>query len=620
MTSRTPANTVDEMIQSAGRLALEHNERDVIAAIESLREVLSRTDLSHEQRQNAQFALVTALQHRGEHSLAIETIAAITVDASTDDTLLCWLKGLTAKSLEALGRADQACEIFEEALGLIKKGNIDSKVRAAIALEAGKAFHSMGKDDRARSCWEESLAASKDDPTQQEHACRAKANLAFLLLNDPDEENQKSGLSLLEDSSNTKRMIGDIDGLANNYCNLGMYYWKTGRYERAIAYMRRDLFLSRKVGDQRAIAATLGNISQLYMVLKQFSRARELLAEAKQIGERLHDIRLLQITADQLALVNQNGKDAGLKGDGVGPAAKCLCGSGMLYPACCGRADFEPIDIPVIYGGVSEDLAEIEKESKAAGVEMSSLDFILRHTDQSKRRLAWSRIHSHDGWLEMHELPDMANHHLISARALAREAMEDESSPSKPLACAILSACALEAFINQVAYFVSNANSKHEGKLHTIPTELLADVMEYQRTTRLEDKWDILGKALCGASWPPPQTLKKEFTDLVYIRNELVHFKVADYEQVVPSPQSPHPIMKRIPPSVTSRSIPHAWPARVLTPSFAEWCVTVADRMMAHFREGYAANRFKSAQPAAQPYGLPVTPPAGQESRQAPAG
>jgi len=191
----------------------------------------------------------------------------------------------------------------------------------------------------------------------------------------------------------------------------------------------------------------------------------------------------------------------------------------------------------------------------------------------------------------MRELPDMANHHIISAKVLANESKSEEDSVTKPLSCVMLSACALEAFINQVAFFLNEVQAFPESSLHTIPSELSEDVLEFQRHTELTLKWDIIGKALCGKLWPPPNALWSDFRNLIHIRNELVHFKIGDYEKVVPPPKRAHEIFQRIPTSVETRSIPHAWPARILTPSFAEWCVRVAESMIDYLRQSYNQTR-----------------------------
>lgn len=588
---------LDQQIRQTSELILEHDEDAIINSIESLKTLLSHPDLSSLQKRVVHLNLVRAYQRRGEHHAAIETLNSIEGEMRTrDDQIVgAYIKELGAISYCVLGFYKESCDLFNEILNELDQLDADPRMRATVALEAGKAFRSNGDNDRAQECWEQALKFFEGKDDEIEHYARAKANLGFILLHDPDETKQEEGVKVIEESSDLKRLIGDLEGLANNYCNLGLYYWRKKRYERAIAFIRKDLHLSRKVGDLRAIASTLGNLSTLYADLKQLSLARQLLREAKQIGETLKDKRLIEIANHNLEIINDIGKKAGLKREKIGPAADCGCGSGKAYQECCGQADFEPIDIPMLFGGISEDIEQIYKDIKDSGGEPSHLDFILRQTDESKRRLAWSQIKGRDGWLEMHELPDMANYYLSSAKALADESNSDSDSSTKPLACVSLSVCALEAFINQVAFFLHETQTFSGSKRHSIPPELSGDVMDFQRHTKLEDKWDILGKVLCGDCWPPPKSLWIEFQNIVYIRNELIHFKVADYEQVVPPPKKPYDIMRRVPESVKTRKIPHGWPARLLTPSFANWYVNVVESMIGYFRRSYGQSRLSGA-------------------------
>lgn len=588
MTKDNSIQSIDEMITSAGIMALEHDEASIIEAIKLFDNILNIPDLTDDQRPSAKLGLAEAYQHRGDHNSALKILNKISKLPKVSPITLTLVNYFTAISYQSLGHIDESCKLFDETIYQLETLEADPKIRAGAALEAGKAFYSKGDSAHACQYWEQALIYFEGKDDEIEHCARTKANLASVLLNDSDEQRQKEGIKLIEESSEIKSQIGDLDGLATNYCNLGLYYWRTKRFERAIAYLRRDLYLSRKVGNLRSLATTLGNLSQLYASMNQFGPARDLLREAKGIGKKLGDMSLIDITNKCLEMVNSVAKKAGKQGEKIGPIAACTCESGKTYQECCGRADFEQIDIPIIFGGISQDLEQIVRQVTASGAEPSRLDFILRQTPQSMNRSAWSRIHTHDGWLEMHELPDMANHHLIAASNLAKGSVNEPDSVTQPLACVILSACALEAFINQVSFFLNEVLNFHEGKLHQVPPELSANVMDFQRNTRLEDKWDIVGKALCGDNWPPQSNLWTDFKNLIYIRNELVHFKVADYEQVVPLPQKPHEIMKRIPPTVETRKIPHGWPARLLTPSFATWSVGVAESMIDHFKQGYA--------------------------------
>ena len=574
---------IDRRIHDAAVLSLEHSEASTIEAISRLEILVEDPGLSRSQKQSVFMSLAQAHQRRGQHRVAIDLLQSLRDEPSAQDDPALDMSAamLMAVSHNALGVNEQACKLFDAVLAFLEAPGTEPRMLAMANIEAGKAYSQAGDPSRAKECWEAALKYCEGREEEIEHQARVKANLGLLLLHDPDEEQQEQGVRTIEESSAMKRQIGDLDGLANNHCNLAIYFWGKKRYERAIAYMRTDLALSRHVGNLRSLASTLGNLAGLYTELRQLSSARALLREARQIGEDLQDEKLKAISEHGLRCVDQAGREARQQNVTIGPGTECACGSGRQYRDCCGRADFEP-----------EDLDKVMHEMKAAGVEPSRLDFILREPSHgSGGRLAWSRMHMHDGWLEMSELPDMANLHLASAKSLADEAASAPDDICKPLSCVLLSTCAAEAFINQVAFFLHEIKCFPEGKLHSIPRELSADVMAFQRRTELTQKWHLLGEALCGGAWPPPTDTWTGFRNLVFIRNEVVHFKVADYEQVVPPPRDPHEVVKRIPKDVGMRQCPHAWPMRVLTPALASWSVGVVEGMISHFRRGYSRAR-----------------------------
>lgn len=325
--------------------------------------------------------------------------------------------------------------------------------------------------------------------------------------------------------------------------------------------------------------------------MNQLSEARSMLRKAQDIGDELKDEYLLFQTAKGFEHINEKGKELHQNKVTIGPKTDCSCGSGKPYEDCCGQADFEPIEFPVAMGFAAEEMDTVSKKYRDAGKETSRLDFIFRQTAQSNLRTAWTRTKVDDGWLELRAFPDMANYHLFSAKALCEESKDDPNSVTKPLSCLILSVCALEAFINQVAFFLHDVQQFHEVKLYSIPDELKGDAFEFQRNNELSMKWDILGKSLCGKFWPPSGNLWSDFVNLIYIRNELIHFKIDDFEQIIPPPKKKSEIYKRVPKSANIRDVPQTWPERILTPEYAKWCVNVAEIMIQNFKNGYEQNR-----------------------------
>jgi hypothetical protein len=364
--------------------------------------------------------------------------------------------------------------------------------------------------------------------------------------------------------------------------------------------MRQDLSVSRKLGDERGIASSLVNLAALYGDLRQLSTARKLLREAKIIAHSLLDENLTKAITGLEENINAIGRNAGTQGDPVGPNAWCACESGKQYQNCCGLADFEPEDLPSISLQVAEGAQNTRNELAAVGARPSTLDYILRVDQKVQDRHAFTQIHVHDGWISVDELPDVANVHFMSARSLAAEAQSEPDSMTKPVACVVMAVCGLEAFINQLAFWVMRPGAV--SSLGT-PVEQLdefgSDSLTFQRTTSLMRKWHLIGSALIPQFWPPGAELLTKFEYLLDLRNEIVHFKSFEYEQVIPKPKSLHPLVRRAPPDVEVRNIPRSWPNRIFTPSLASWSITVANELVTYFKEGFKTSRLqaRSSQP-----------------------
>jgi hypothetical protein len=209
---------------------------------------------------------------------------------------------------------------------------------------------------------------------------------------------------------------------------------------------------------------------------------------------------------------------------------------------------------------------------------------VLRQTERVNDRRLWARVVVRDGWLELNAFADAANLHLAASRELITSSFQAPERTEGPLAALILSASALEAFANQVAFFLKEVQDSPAAEFHPLPSELSGDVLEFQRRTGLLEKWEILGRALCDDGWPPPKQLWEDFCRLLDIRNELVHFKSAEYEQLIPASKKPHRVIRRLPAGVTPRAIQEPWPMRILTPDLAKWAVDTAQGMIDYFR------------------------------------
>ena len=585
---------VEKELNNMGELVFSFDEEKIEKGIKRLNELLAVSNISKEQKKGIYVYLLQAYKNHGEHNNVISIFEKLRqyldFENETELELILFCYTIYAASLNELGLVEDAKEILDDILTIVEEKNVSDITYAGVALELSKAV--MRLDQGTEKALEILNKALKKIPKNDKNIgqiARIISNKAFILLNSKEKEEKEQGVKLLDDCLRVKIQEGDVEGICNIYCQLGMYYWREKKYDSAIAYTRKDLALSRKAGDKRAIVSSLNNLGAIYTDLNQFSKARGVLIEAKKISETLGDMQVIVIASKNLKVVNHKAKIAGMNGEKMGPAALCKCGKGLSYKECCGKADFEPEELGFKIDNISEDIEVIQQQVAKQGRVASHIDYLLRKIKENDVRLAWTNIEIHNGWIEMKELVDMANLYLVSAEKLAKEAKEAGNYAEKPLACIMLSCCALEAFINQAIYFISVSEIVIPEKLQGIKD----DSFGFQRNTELTLKWNIIGEILCESEWKPCAKLWNNFINLIFIRNELVHFKVSEFEQVVPRPEQVAEALKRIPKDVELNDIPHSWPLRILNPSFAEWSVKTAKEMINYIKEAYQKNLSK---------------------------
>lgn len=585
---------VEKELNNMGELVFSFDEEKIEKGIKRLNELLAVSNISKEQKKGIYVYLLQAYKNHGEHNNVISIFEKLRqyldFENETELELILFCYTIYAASLNELGLVEDAKEILDDILTIVEEKNVSDITYAGVALELSKAV--MRLDQGTEKALEILNKALKKIPKNDKNIgqiARIISNKAFILLNSKEKEEKEQGVKLLDDCLRVKIQEGDVEGICNIYCQLGMYYWREKKYDSAIAYTRKDLALSRKAGDKRAIVSSLNNLGAIYTDLNQFSKARGVLIEAKKISETLGDMQAIVIASKNLKVVNHKAKIAGMNGEKMGPAALCKCGKGLSYKECCGKADFEPEELGFKIDNISEDIEVIQQQVAKQGRVASHIDYLLRKIKENDVRLAWTNIEIHNGWIEMKELVDMANLYLVSAEKLAKEAKEAGNYAEKPLACIMLSCCALEAFINQAIYFISVSEIVIPEKLQGIKD----DSFGFQRNTELTLKWNIIGEILCESEWKPCAKLWNNFINLIFIRNELVHFKVSEFEQVVPRPEQVAEALKRIPKDVELNDIPHSWPLRILNPSFAEWSVKTTKEMINYIKGAYQKNLSK---------------------------
>ena len=512
----TGSQSWDEKALEAAKLSLEFDAAKVESSIARLRDLLAIPGLTNAQRLQGIEYYATALQHHREHQLAIQQLEMIDsswISANDHLTRVC-IQFRKATSLAHLNKIDEALRLADSVakdLDLLSPDN-----QAGILLELSRVYLMCGKTKAAEQACQRCVAESEGKQNLHEIHARALANLASIKLESGAEHTEAEGVVLMERAIELKTSSGDVQGLANSYSNLAFYYAKIKRYERAIAFYRKDLQLSRMFGDLHGLVQTLLHLADLYSHLLQPNLALKALAEANTVVDKLHNASLKEM-ADLLAQTIAARREDEIKaGEKLGPQAQCKCGSGNLYSNCCGRADFEPVSLPWDLNAQSEATENAYAELRAQGINPTRLDFFFRPARELHNRFAWYRVEARDGWAEILELPDVANIQLRTAMLSVSAANSSPDAIEHPLAAVIMSVCAAEAFINQVAFFVSEVSKTAKLNLGSLPPPLPLDPFEFQRKTELTLKWDLLGTCLCGPLWPPTPKLIHDFKTLVH--------------------------------------------------------------------------------------------------------
>ncbi|MBC7774649.1 MAG: tetratricopeptide repeat protein [Phycisphaerae bacterium] len=85
--------------------------------------------------------------------------------------------------------------------------------------------------------------------------------------------------------------LGNLQGIGNNYNNIGLVYYSVLDYPRALEYYQKTLSINERTGNKTSIGNGLGNIGNIYYELNDFPRAIEYYEKALAIGESTKNLR-----------------------------------------------------------------------------------------------------------------------------------------------------------------------------------------------------------------------------------------------------------------------------------------------------------------------------------------
>jgi len=595
------------MIRSYGLDIEQANLNDLLG---KLTFYLKKETMSKEEWQNCVFI---AVQQYGKAGYDTKALAlADTVDSSYFESLeRLFFDILHLRALMNTGNYDKAIgqieDLYERTQKLTWKGENQPSVKSGALVEIGKSclilknylqlMECSSKEvieklkNIIKSCNIELITSYENGLYNDiDHYTGALSNLGADQIRSKLDEEQEQGLQLIQRAIEIKLRVGNWVGVANSYNALSTYSFTKKDYKNALAYIKKDCILSEKYSSYKDLIITLLHMSNLYMEMRQMKEAREAVRRAQSLVQSIDNNILNERCQIQLNLIDQTAKKIVQDGQALGRKAPCVCGSGNSYQDCCGQADFDynllndVIGLPLLpYSRLDESNMAYSHQNRIADLNR----FMCKIAD-SETRLSFLELFGKGAYMELYELPDMSSIHLKSAQTLLENASEGNilEEISVAISVVILSISALEAFVNQLAYFLGTVNELPRYIHGKVPVEILNGIEDYQRNTRLVDKIQILFSIVYDGDWKRDsfedyQNLNK----LISLRNELVHFKSTDYHRIIP-PQEEN-ILKGLDLTIKLRDVPNAWPFKLLTLSFAEWGIRTVEHTIVHVKEVY---------------------------------
>ena len=394
-------------------------------------------------------------------------------------------------------------------------------------------------------------------------------------------------IEFLKKASDIKIELGFAGECVPEFIVLSDLCRTEGRHREIVAHMRRAVHCAGEsvrpadVIDAQLLAA------DVYVLFRQDKKARRSLAAA---GESLDRVA----PGYEAGSFERLRSDVGSMRPPLGPTCPCICRSGLHYEACCGTADGRPVEMVLFQRIKGKRRHLVHPNALAAGRVGRALDVLVRETDAPEEGRTFTILRD-EGGPRLSHLPDIATRTLHGARMLANLAADrrqPDGCPQDtvvPLAVVLTSVCALEAFINAVAYLIAlDGPTAWPGLI--VPGLFWKDNETYQSGGKLLVKWQQVGEGLFGEKWIRDGRLN-DLAFLLGVRNELVHFKSCSVEPVALVKSVEIKELRNLPKGVRLRPPPGTWVDRLLDHGFADWTVSLAEDLTGSFRTAYAARR-----------------------------
>jgi tetratricopeptide (TPR) repeat protein len=159
---------------------------------------------------------------------------------------------------------------YKKAIALQTKLMQDSALLSTL-IDLGNFYFHQGHFQDMISLLQQSLQISRNIGDRNKEAqCLGNLGNAYNSL-----DQYQRAIEFLEQSLAIQREIGDHNGEGNSLNNLGTAYDALGQHQQAMEFFEQSLAIKRQIGDRYGEANSLSNLGNIYCFFGQYSRAIE---------------------------------------------------------------------------------------------------------------------------------------------------------------------------------------------------------------------------------------------------------------------------------------------------------------------------------------------------------
>ena len=365
---------------------------------------------------------------------------------------------------------------------------------------------------------------------------------------------------------------------AENFHALTMLHYRRREHRLAVTYMRKLMHVAPLMTDPRARMKAAFLAALVFVSVGRGGDATLRAAEGTRIAEALGDASAIARGARIAAAAGNLPASS--------DTAECGCGRRRIYAECCGAGDEIPVELSLRVHRAGADLHW--RGSAWWAPNQHPLDLLMRDPGLFGEPTDWATWKVEEGRYRLHSIPNWYGRSMASARTMAEFARERPNDTTGPTSAVLLSAGAVEAFVNACVHFMGK---DHRGRWdhYGIDEKVFESTKAFgkEKSTIVRLRWlirNLFGKK--GFRHFPLKDLERLFD----IRNALVHFHadenaalIAPWSDDVPS------WMRKAASHRVSQGAPLPYVDRFLNEDLAIRSVDVVVSTVRAFRQAWAS-------------------------------